>query len=424
MPHREIRESPEELAARAIRINQVSIAVPDPVGLDTPNLAWAEMDIRWKKMEDLQKGSDHMRDQSTVYLPMFKQESDDAYRSRIRRTFLFPGYEDGIDNFVSKPYARNIIVAGADNEEDIQELIKDMDGTGKSITQWGKEAFEAAQIYGYTHGLTDFASMPEDASKADEDDQKVNIIHITPRMLFAWRHDENDELEQIRYKEIRTEPHDDFGEVQREYIRVFNKTEWVVYRREVTAAETTSPQNTARTPQQATEDAISQWTIIDAGFHSFGGVPLRTYHITETDLNFSSKPTHEGLADANLEHYQKKSDQDNILHHTRVPFMFGAGFGEDERGIVVVGSSRAVFSKNENADLKYVEHGGTAIDSGAQDIEKVERRMEVLGMQPFINRGGTTTATERGIDEADKEADIKAWIRNEEKFLENLIPNT
>jgi hypothetical protein len=66
--------------------------------------------------------------------------------------------------------------------------------------------------------------------------------------------------------------------------------------------------------------------------------------------------------------------------------------------------------ENPDADLSWVEHDGAALESGEKDLEKLEQRMEVLGMQPMLERATGATATGDAIVEGRANTVIQNWI--------------
>jgi hypothetical protein len=98
--------------------------------------------------------------------------------------------------------------------------------------------------------------------------------------------------------------------------------------------------------------------------------------------------------------------------------LFAAGFSEEEmeEGLTI-GPNQLIRSTNADAKVSYVEHNGHAIQSGQEDLDKLEDRMKVLGLQPLMQRSGNQTATGRALDESRTHTAIQAWIR----ALENTL---
>jgi hypothetical protein len=98
---------------------------------------------------------------------------------------------------------------------------------------------------------------------------------------------------------------------------------------------------------------------------------------------------------------------------------YGTGLSEEdiEKGYEI-GASKFLGSTAENAKFGVIEAKGDAINIGNQALEALEGRMEVLGLQPFMRKTGTITATGRAIDEARTQSNIMSWIRSLENKLE------
>jgi hypothetical protein len=103
------------------------------------------------------------------------------------------------------------------------------------------------------------------------------------------------------------------------------------------------------------------------------------------------------LAFQNVEHFQSASDQQTILHVARVPILFARCFGE---GKIVIGAGSAASSDDENAELKYVEHTGAAIEAGHDALIALEDRMRATGAELISLKPAYTTATQVSSDAA------------------------
>ena len=101
------------------------------------------------------------------------------------------------------------------------------------------------------------------------------------------------------------------------------------------------------------------------------------------------------LAWMNLAHWQSYSDQRSILRFVRIALLFVAGLDDEEmEKPITIGANRTFRSKNPNAKMEYVEHTGKGVEAGQEDLNKIEGRMQTLGLRPYTSRPGTVTATE------------------------------
>ncbi len=371
--------------------------------VDTLSIEYERMTEKWDLLHALLGGTYSMRADKERWLPREPRESAESYRNRLGRSFLYNAYRDTVEKLVSKPFSRPVTVQGTMPER-LETLTDDMDMNGRDLTQFARDVFTAGVTYGCTHILVDFPQFSPTATLADERSSGVRplFIHVKPSQVIGWRSEtaENGDqvLTQIRIHEVKTEPNGLYGDKEVDYIRVFTTDEWQLWRRD-------------------RENDEDEYKIIDEGTHSFGSIPLATYYISRTGV-LTATPPLEDLAFLNLAHWQSMSDQRNILRFARVGLLFAAGFSDEEmeEGLTI-GPNQLIRSTNSDAKVSYVEHNGNAIQSGQDDLDKLEERMKVLGLQPIMQRSGNQTATGRALDESRTHTAIQAWIRSLENTL-------
>ena len=372
----------------------------------------------WQLIEDLMGGTAAMRRAEQRWLPREPLESSREYEARLARTMLYNGLADAIQRVVSKPFTRPAAING-DLPERTAELEDDVDGTGRTFTSFAREWFDSGVRYGMSHCLVDFTRREgEEVPNAAEDTGRAKLIIVDPPRLLGFRAD-GDKLTEVRILEVRDEPSGTYTSRETKFVRVYRETEWELWRQDG-----------------------KKWSMFDSGSHSFGAVPLVTFYTTPIAY-LESKPPFEDLAWVNIAHWQSFSDQRHILRFARFGLLFAKGFGEDDldpegtggnehlddegrntsgaRSGIAVGPNKLITADSKDADLKYVEHSGAAIGAGEKDLERLEERMEVLGLQPMIRRTGGTTATARAIDEAKTTNDVQAWIRECEGGLRQVL---
>jgi hypothetical protein len=371
--------------------------------VDSPSDEYKAMSERWDLLHALMGGTKSMREGKTKWLSQEPRESAEAYKNRINRSFLYNSYRDTIEKLVSKPFSRPVLCLG-DKTDQTEEWIQNMDMNGRNLTQFSRDVFTAGVIYGCSHILVDFPSFSPTATLADEREAGVRpvFVHINPTQVIGWRTETaangKETLTQIRIHERRTESSGEFGDKEVDYIRVYTPEDWQLWRKD-------------ESEQQ------DDYQLVDSGLHSFGSIPIITYYVSRTGT-MTAAPPMEDLAWLNLAHWQSMSDQRNILRFARVGVLFAAGFSEEEmeEGLTI-GPNQLVRSTNADAKVSYVEHNGNAIESGQSDLDKLEERMKVLGLQPIVQRSGNQTATGRVLDESRTHTSIQAWIRSLENTL-------
>lgn len=335
-------------------------------------------------------GTQAMRDAGEKYLPKEPAEETDKYNLRRDRSFLFGAYASSVKRIVAKPFSRPVDVDPAFTRK-LDKFDEDVDGEGTNLTQFAKQFFEHGVNYGLSHFLVDFPIMPQNATLADEIGVRPVWLHVAPPQLIFWKTEIEISgvhvLSEIRFLETIVESDGEFGDKKTQTIRVIRKNEWELWQ---------------------LEDGI--WVEKTRGENSLGFVPLVTVYLNKNGFLIGSPPL-EDLAWLNIRHWQSSSDQTNILRFARCGIMHAKGFVEKEAEGINIGPNELIWSVNENSALVWVEHSGKAIEAGERDIDSLEERMELLGLQPFIARSSASTATSKIIDESKIETEVQSWIR-------------
>lgn len=371
--------------------------------VDTPCGGYNAMATGWALINDLLAGSAAMRANATTYLPQFRKEKEDHYKSRVANSILFSAYGDTVKSITSKPFSRPVTIQG-ELPEPLDQIEADTDGQSKSLAHLAKDTFTEFVNRGIGHILVDFpvtATQEGKTPNLGEERQagyRPRLVPIAPDQLIGWRVETDASgkpvLNQIRIRETKTEADGEWGEKQVEYIRVIGRNDWQLY-------------------QKGEKD---EYVLSVQGMNSLGEVPLVTGYANPTGFLTADPPLKE-LAETNLAHFRSDSDQRNILHMARTATLFAKGFTTEEGANITLGPNQIITSENPNADVRFVEHTGAAINAGKEDIEKLEERMVMLGLQPFLRNVANQTATGQGIDESRANCDIQAWVMALEDLL-------
>ncbi len=389
-------------------------------GVDTSSLSWDRQEARWALTSDLRGGSDAMRDSSIQWLPLEQGEKLNAYRARLSRSHLLGAYPDALDKLVAKPFSRDITFADEDKlPEMLAAMHKDIarDGTGQ--TPFWREVFEEGVDKGLTHILVEFPETGGEKTRGQEKRQAIHpyCVHIPPRQLIGHKTrvrlgDGREEVSEIRVKTTRVETEEDFGEREVQYIRIY------------TAPPDTS--GATKDELRALDPALLTGTFEvwrlnpdtedweqhqGATPHSYPGLPFVT-------LYFCRQAQVEGrsclwkLAELNLEHYQKKSDRDNLMHVAQVPILLRAGFTEQElKKPLTLGAGRAIGTTQKDARMEYVDSGpaAAALSISKEDLDHLEEQMERMGLEPLIRRAASSLATNMMVGDAKETNLLQAW---------------
>lgn len=377
----------------------------------TPNPRMVDhIERYWQMISDLLGGTKSMRDAGERWLPKEPRESTESYNNRLKRSWLFNGFNDTTKTIAAKPFGRAITINGSESDKALVDPYRyDVDGLHTTLERFGKQCIVLGIQYGLVHCIPMFSadrSQTETLAAEEASGARANLLIVHPMNILDWvasrSQDGVEDLEAVRFVEdVDVGDVDTYTSASIQQVRVLTKTEWIVYRYDSEA---------------------KGWYEYARGDHTFGSVPLVTAYYGEPIGRMLAVPPMFDLAEANVEHWQSASDQRNILRFARAGTYFAKGFTaeEIEKGIPV-GANALAASSNQEADLKVVEWQGNAINAGAKDIESIEERMTALGMKPFITRTGYVTATGRAIDESRQQNAVEEWITVTEHFLERCI---
>jgi hypothetical protein len=207
------------------------------------------------------------------------------------------------------------------------------------------------------------------------------FVHIHKKDILGWRAERISgvmTLTQFRFLESVTEPDGAFGEKVIEQVRVLYPGKWEVWRESETEEE----------------NGKKKWVLYDEGVTTLKVIPYVPVYGKRTGYMQGVSPLVE-LAHMNVEHWQSKSDQQTILHVARIPILFAKQL---DGAPITVGASSAVAAESADADLKYVEHSGKAIEAGAKELAALEDRMRQSGAELLVVKPGNTTVVQTQAD--------------------------
>ncbi len=377
---------------------------PDTVA--TTALAYDQMKADyWDQIEPLRETTQKMRDVGQRILPKASKELDEQWKYRRDRSFLYPAYDDAIRRMASKPFSEPVTVS-ENIPESLASISENVDLNGRNLTVFASEVFDAGIDYGLTHILVDFPKTGGNLSAGEEQqlDIRPTFVHYKPPAVIWWdsRTTANGQevLTEVHIKELVTKKKGTYTQVEVDRIRVYTETE-----------------------VQMWDDVDGAWVMDqeESGPHSFGAVPLLTYYTNRTGF-MTGKPFMWGLSDLNMQHWQVASDYGNILHINMVPVL-ATSKNETQMKSVTIGGYRVVCLGGTDEWIKFVEHTGNALGAGREELDRIEGRMRILSMEPFIQKTGTPTATGRAIDESKSNSAIQAAVRGlENVFTSGVYP--
>ena len=362
-------------------------------------------DIRVEKGRALMGGTQNMRLARYKYLSLEEGESQDNYDRRINRSSLYNMYRKTIEDHAGRVFRKPLVI---DDKVDksFDPIVDDISRTGQKITDFAQDVFTQGLQTGIHFIHIDAPTyVGRTISETKNNGFRPYFVSVAPENLLGWQQDIINNrliLTQVRIKEIHKEkdPDNEFLSLQVEYVRVMDKVG--------------SDQVLVRLYRKRTEKQVDNWDLIEETTLDLSGIPLVPFYAQRKYFMMGAPPL-DDLADINIAHWQSSSDQTHILHYTRLPILFGAGWPKGTT--LKISSSQMVTTQDPTSDLKYVEPQGQSIAAGQKDIDKLEMQMEVLGMQLLARTSGPSTATGEMRGEIKETSQLGMMAKNLERAL-------
>lgn len=359
----------------------------------TTTHAYDEMIGRWQKIQTLLDGTEEMREAGRLYLPQHEHESDEAYAERRNAATLFNMTKLILNSWVGRPFSDPLVMQD-DVPQEIRDLQDNIDLLGNAIQVFARNWFKEGLAKGVSHVMVEMPRTSGD-NRTLADDRADGIrpywVHIKPEQVFfadAVVINGEEVLTEIRMVEHVT-VRDGFALYHNKQIRQYmleddpdtgNRFVSVTLYRQVPKKE-------------------DEWVKIDYFQMDIDRIPMVSFYSDREDLMMATPPI-EDVADLNIAHWQSTSDQRACLTVARFPILTLTG-GVDENGTLTIGPKKWLYTPDPNAQFKYLEHTGQAIETGRRDIQDLEAQMADYGSEYLKKRPGRETATARTLDSAE-----------------------
>lgn len=366
-----------------------------------PIAAVERQQAAWSLIDALMGGTFAMRKAGRALLPQWPSEDPDHYEVRRETATLFPAYARTVSVLTGKPFSKPITL-GDDVPPRIVEWMRDADADGRNLDAFAAAVFMDALAYGFAGIMVDAPADAGAKTVADEAALGVRpyLVHVKHGDVLGWRTEKRGAasvLSQIRVREWVDEPDGLYGVKRVEQIRVLEPGRWEVFRKAA--------------------DGI-KWVSQAEGTTSLDAVPfVPVYGFRESHM--IGKPPMLELAHLNVEHWQSASDQRDILHAARVPIVFARGVGSDES--IPIGAGAVIKVDRADADMKFVEHSGSAIGAGRESILDLEDKMRQVGAELLVVKPGNLTVMQTRADDEPAKCDLQRIAAFMEDALDTAL---
>tara|TARA_R110000851_G_C13096546_1_gene567516 strand:- start:1507 stop:3009 length:1503 start_codon:yes stop_codon:yes gene_type:complete len=392
--------------------------------LDKPSKAIQDMRRRWGLLDDLMQGNEAMRQ----WLLQEPAENDRNYINRSKNTTLFNGLKNTVKTNVGKVFSQNIAID--DNVHPLIRLMLDnVDMESRDINNFAKEVLKDGLVHGLSCILVDYTALTPSETLLDEATERPYWVHIKSEQLLEVRSEVINGKEcpvYLRFMEYVVDYNADGDEIEYTQVKVMKYNSvtklinWECHRSQKKDAAYQHVGSLAAVQQSTSND----WALYEQGeIAGLPFVPIVPFYAERAGF-FKATPPLSELAETNLAHYRSSSDQRNILHIARVPMLMVKGYDDvdpatGQRNQIVISPNTVLNLGNDPAaDAKWIEHGGQAIQAGRDDLHDLEDQMAVQGLELTVSRSGDMTATEKTINTAAANSQLKSMAMNLEDAIE------
>lgn len=354
------------------------------VGAEMTNLH-----LKTRIIDDLLGGTLSMRAAGQKYLFKMPLENKDAYENRLNRSTLYPALSETLAQMCGRVFYSPINVSNVDKKI-VEDILPDVDTEGNALDVFASQWFYAALAYGVSFVLVDYTKTGDAKTKAEEKaiGARPYLVHIKPQNVLGIKYDRingNKVMTQFRYKEFVTEEDGEFATKVVEQINVY----------EIGRVRKYKPQSDGNGKSSFIEIENIE---VKANGAPLTFIPIVPFVTKKTGHFALGEPPLMELANLNIKHWQSQSDQDNLLNTARVPLLVRIGVTDDST--VKIGNS--IVDLPVGADLRYVEHTGSAIAAGQKSLNELETQMRVAGAK-LLEKADMAMTESQARDEQNKE---------------------
>jgi hypothetical protein len=373
-------------------------------------------------------GQRELREGGEKYLPKYEGERGakgspkTEYGGRLSRSVLVNFYKDAVQDLVGRIFQRPLVLS-EDAPKFIEEFWRNVDNSGTHGDIFLQRVASDALGQGVNPVLVDFPQVGEEF----ENERAEERAGIRPRWVFV-RADRNIEAlaDQVRGRDVLSRfrlRESETGVDGYEYGASLRVREFVMGDPAETSRDNDSEYYARWNLYEYVDDG-DQWQLVESNQvmnpsrkataeqkDLFVSPPIVAFYGERTGF-FQGKTPLLTLADLNLQHYQKKSDLDNIERIANVPMLVlegGTGAIESGGGNQEIGAYR-LFEPPGGKTLKYLEITGSGIAHLKESLVHLEDHIRQVGKKPTVRKAtGTEVATARLLDEAQTLTQAQAW---------------
>lgn len=305
----------------------------------------------WTMIDDLLQGESAIKASGETYCPKLSGQGANEYKEYIGRGAFYNAFARTVTGLTGAVMRKDPTVNVPD---EINEMMKDVTLTGRTITEFIKSVVHAMIAFAGLGIMVDY----------DETAKRPYMAFYGCRDVINWRYDKEGKLDLLVLKEIDEKPVDEYTTQELEQIRVYRKDKGSVI---VQLWQKTSREKSFKKVDEKPLSVLGR-TIQEIPFvyigEDIGGIN-------------PGKPPLYDLARLNVKHWQVTVDYYHGLHYCALPTPWAAGWPKAAE--LYIGAKKAWVTENENAKCGFLEFSGEGLGAVVTAIDKLEKQMAVMG---------------------------------------------
>lgn len=381
-----------------------------------PSEAYKRQYPEWQLINLLMRGTAAIRARGEEFLPRLNKETSENYDRRLSKAVLAPYFKRTVNFSTGKAFYTPLkMLPKKENEKvdpRIQAIIDDATTRNENLNVFSANAFRDGWAKGLGFIYVDAPSYDENEVRTVADLKKKfpggvrpYFLYVKPEQMLDIMCDSSGRI--IFAKMI--EYYQDFDAttaktVVKSKLRIVTPNQIGIYYANDEQNQTTDTQRDAQSYKQYSLSTKESYK------NSIGIVAIAPFYTGEKHGDFECSSALNDLAYCNIQYYQNESVHENAVCAAEFPLLVGLGF--DNNTELEIGPHKIITIKDPQADLKYVEHSGNALQVGKENLEELRIKMAYCGLKALksdytSNNSKSTTATEIKIDNIDTNAQLR-----------------
>lgn len=353
----------------------------------------------WSLLDTNGRGSEKAK-----YLKQEVGEPSSAYRDRLERSTYTPIFRDSIKAYAGLLSRFQLI----DVPPSMLLAEQNIDRQGSSIYSFLNNCDQLAIRDG---GVFVIVDMPPSPSEGENyiDEKRSNrlpyLVQVERKDLINWSVDYVNGREVLRHatvRQLRSIPTKGYGSVIEPVYLVMKPG----------LVQTVRLERRDNYWIQVTEDTVET---------SLPVIPIKWYSASTPKFGQGDLPMN-GLAELSIQHYQMRSDLQELLHKCAmpVPVRKGAPIGPSGRAAPLMLGPNTAVDLQENGDFLFAEPSGRSLERHQGEIQHLEALMDRSGLN-FLHGSSVKTATEAALRSSQISSQVNALIKNKASAFETVM---